>query len=309
MEYTKPFLTFDQQADLLMDERGMVADRDDLIRHLQDVGYYRLSGYWHIYKKRGTDVFWEGTTFQRVWDMYVFDRQFRLVVLDAVERVEIYMRTQLAYLLAEQTGPFGFLDASNLPRLSVERYNHFIDKCHEVYGRARAGEPFAKHFHDKYGDKHDLPPYWVLVNVMDFGMVVTLFKGAPVSIRHQIANNLGVSAKVLDSWLVTINTIRNICAHHGRLWNRVIGNPPLIPRAEEWHSPYEVKNDKIFGSLTVLSYLLERVAPATNWRVRLLDLVGGLSARNQARMGFTEGWRSCPIWSRWLTYSDGTVEG
>lgn len=101
MEYTKPFLTFEQQADLLMNDRGMVADRDDLINHLRDVGYYRLSGYWHIHKKQGSDEFWEGTTFRRVWDMYVFDRQFRLVVFDAVERVEVYMRTQLAYILAE----------------------------------------------------------------------------------------------------------------------------------------------------------------------------------------------------------------
>lgn len=139
MEYTKPFLTFEQQADLLMDERGMVADRDDLIRHLQDVGYYRLSGYWHMHKKRGSDDFWEGTTFQHVWDMYVFDRQFRLVVLDAAERVEVYMRTQLAYLLAEQTGPFGFLDRANLPKLSEERYGHFMDKCRSVYGRSRGG--------------------------------------------------------------------------------------------------------------------------------------------------------------------------
>ena len=101
MEYTKPFLTFEQQADLLMNDRGMVADRDDLINHLRDVGYYRLSGYWHIHKKQGSDEFQEGTTFRRVWDMYVFDRQFRLVVFDAVERVEVYMRTQLAYILAE----------------------------------------------------------------------------------------------------------------------------------------------------------------------------------------------------------------
>lgn len=302
MEYTKPFLTFEQQADLLIDERGMVADRDDLIRHLQDVGYYRLSGYWHIHKKHdGSDKFWEGTTFECVWETYVFDRQFRLVVLDAVERVEVYMRTQLAYLLAEQTGPFGFLDQANLPRLKRERYERFMAKCHDAYERARGGEPFAKHFHDKYGDKHDLPPYWMLVNVMDFGMVVTLYKGAPVPVRKAIADDLGVSTKVLDSWLVTVNTVRNICAHHGRLWNRVIGNPPMIPRAKEWHEPFEVRNDKIFGTLTVLSYLLERLAPDTGWRDRLLVLVRGLSVRNQGRMGFARGWETCPLWAKWLS--------
>jgi len=300
MEYTKPFLTFEEQANLLIEERGMIANRDDLIRHLQDVGYYRLSGYWHIHRKRGSDEFWEGTMFERVWDMYVFDRQFRLSVLAAVERVEIYMRSQLAYLLAKQAGPFGFQDNANLPRLNAEHYSKFIKKCNEAYKRARDGEPFAKHFHAKYGDMHGLPPYWILVNVMDFGMVVTLYKGSPVPVRQEIAADLGVSAKVLDSWLVTINTVRNICAHHGRLWNRVIGNPPKIPRDTNWHNPHEVKNEKIFGTLTVLSYLLERVAPDTDWRGRLLGKVLKLSQRNQERMGFVGNWRECPYWKPYL---------
>ena len=234
MEYTKPFLSFEQQANLLIEDRGMIADRDDLVEHLKDVGYYRLSGYWHIYKKNGSDKFWEGTTFRRVWDMYVFDRQFRLVVLDAVERVEIYMRNQLAYLLAEATGPFGFLDPSGLPRLSNEDYDRFISKCHDVYKKAKKAEPFAKHFEGKYGDIQELPPYWVLVNLMDFGMVVTLYRGANTKIRGVVADSLGVPARVLDSWLVSINTVRNICAHHGRLWNRIIGNPPKIPNAKKW---------------------------------------------------------------------------
>lgn len=301
MEYVKPFLTFEQQADLLK-KRGMIADRDDLICHLQDVGYYRLSGYWHIYIKHdGSDVFWEGTTFQRIWDIYIFDRQFRLLVLDAEERLEVYMRTQLSHLLAEQTGSFGFLNPSDLPRLDNDGYLYFMKKCHEVYNRAKNGEPFAKHFHDKYGDKHDLPPYWMLVNMMDFGMVVTLYKGSPVAIRKQIADDLGVSAKVLDSWLVTINTVRNICAHHGRLWNKVIGNPPMIPKASEWHDPHEVKNDKIFGTLTILSYLLERIAPDTNWRKRLLDKVLTLSPSNQIRMGFIDNWQECPLWKPYFS--------
>lgn len=299
MEYTKRFLTFEEQADLLI-SRGLIADRDDLISHLEDVGYYRLSGYWYIHKKLDTNKFWEGTTFQRVWVTYVFDRQFRLVVLDAVERVEIYMRTQLAYLLAQETGPFGFLSRDGLPRLSQERYERFMQKCHEAYARAKSGEPFAKHFDKKYSDLHDLPPYWMLVNLMDFGMVVTLYKGSSVSIRKHIANDLGISARVLDSWLVTINTVRNICAHHGRLWNRTIGNPPIIPKAEEWHCPYDVKNDKIFGTLTILSHLLEYVAPESSWRHRLLSMTLKLSIKDQERMGFLTGWRESPFWKPYL---------
>lgn len=87
-EYTKPFLPFDEQADLLL-ERGMQGDREVMVKHLKDVGYYRLSGYWHIFKQ-SDDTFRRDTTFDKVWDYYVFDRQLRLCVLDAIERVEMW---------------------------------------------------------------------------------------------------------------------------------------------------------------------------------------------------------------------------
>lgn len=168
----------------LIDQRGMVADRASLIEHLQDAGYYRLSGYWHIFKQPD-DMFRGGTTFAKVWDLYTFDRQFRLVVFDAIERVEVYFRTQLAYELARTTGPFGFNDRNNLPNLGEERYGRFIRKCKEAFNRSR--EPFAIHFKDKYGDERELPPYWMLVNLMDFGMTLTLYKGASNGIRKRIA--------------------------------------------------------------------------------------------------------------------------
>lgn len=184
MEYAKPWLSFEGQADLFINERGLIANRTDLISHLSDVGYYRLSGYWHIFKRQPVasadgekdERFLEGTTFEQIWKLYTFDRQFRLVVLDAIERVEVYFRTQLAYRLAEATGPFGFLDRGNLPRLSEEEYAEFIERCQDELERSR--EPFAIHFKSTYGDEHDLPPYWILVNLMDFGTMLRLFAGA-----------------------------------------------------------------------------------------------------------------------------------
>lgn len=298
MEYLKPFISLEDQADRLLG-KGMSANRDDLITHLRDAGYYRLSGYWYIFKNRDAGRFVEGTSFERVWNLYVFDRQFRLIVLDAVERVEVYVRSQLANLLAEDSGPFGFLDNANLPRMNEKRYTDFISRCKRAYQRSR--EPFAIHFNKKYGDGHKLPPYWMLVNLMDFGMAVSLYKGAPVEVRQAISDELEVSTTVLDSWLVTINTIRNICAHHGRLWNRTIGTPPAIPRKDaRWHEPVEVSNKKIFGSLTVLSYILSYIAPNTSWRVRLLSQVERLPEEDQERMGFVEGWKDCPIWGQYL---------
>jgi len=87
MEYTKPSLTYEEQADLLI-SRGLLADRDILIATLQNVNYYRLSGY--LYPFRNTDdSFLDGTTLNIVWRRYRLDRRLRFLLLDAIERVEV----------------------------------------------------------------------------------------------------------------------------------------------------------------------------------------------------------------------------
>lgn len=91
--------------------------------------------------------------------------------------------------------------------------------------------------------------------------------------------------------------------HHGRLWNRGLGTRPTIPtksKYPEWHEPYQVRSDNMFGILTILSYLLERIAPETGWRTRLFELLDRLDADELRRMGFAEGWQGCPLWGSYL---------
>lgn len=304
MEYQKPWLSYEQQADRL-EERGLSFDRTDLVAHLADIGYYRLSGYWYIYKQNPGSVdesFVPGTSFEKVWDLYTFDRQLRLITLDAIERVEVYMRTQLAYRLAETAGPFGYLDRSTLPNMEQSTYGHFMSRCFTAYDRSKT--PFIEHFKQKYGDSHGLPPYWTLVNIMDFGMMLTLFKGSPDAVKRGISSDLGVRAEVFESWLLTLNTVRNACAHHDRLWNKRLGNRTKIPRGHrypEWHRPHEVNNSTTFTLLTILGYLLERIAPNTSWHGKVVHLLQNRSEEDLRRMGFREGWETCPMWARWLS--------
>lgn len=307
MRYTKPWLSYEQQADRLVN-RGLLCDRQELIKRLVDVGYYRLSGYLYIFKldpTGGDESFVPGTSLDKVWELYTFDRQLRLITLDAIERVEVYMRTQLAYLLAETSGPFGYLDKTTLPNMDYRAYGKFMTRCFGAYDRSRT--LFIEHFKNKYGDSHELPPYWTLVNIMDFGMMLTLFRGSPDSVKKSIAGELEVPPEVLESWLLTLNTVRNVCAHHDRLWNRRLGNQMKIPRRRrypEWHDPYEVPNSNTCGLLTVLSYVLERIAPGTSWHGKLEMLLNAREEDDLRRMGFGEGWRECPLWSRWMTVAN-----
>ena len=110
MKYTKPPLTFEQQADLLL-SRGMQGDRSVMIDRLGAVNYYRLSGYWHIFRTGTSHQFRPNTTFDFVWQPYIFDRRLRLLVMDAIERIEVTVRTQLAYHHSHLArSPFGYAD-------------------------------------------------------------------------------------------------------------------------------------------------------------------------------------------------------
>ena len=143
----------------------------------------------------------------------------------------------------------------------------------------------------------------MLANIMDFGMMLTLFKGAPNDVKKGIANEVGVPVEVYESWLLMLNTARNVCAHHDRLWNRRLGNRPKIPRGHrhpDWHRPYKVNNSTTFTLLTILSYLLVRIAPSTSWHDKVLQLLQSRDEEDLRRMGFEEGWKSCPMWARWL---------
>lgn len=294
MKYEKPWLSIEEQTSLLI-SRGMCGDARIIQDRLSQVGYYRLSGYAHVYKDEH-GFFRSGTSIDKVWDLYTFDRQLRLHVLDAIERVEIYLRSKLAYHLAEANGAFGYLERSSLPRLSHKEYLQFMRSAIDCFNRS--GESFAVHFRGSYGDQCGMPPYWILVNTLNLGSLKKLYSGAPVNVRKKIADELGVPTKVLDSWLLSLNTVRNVCAHHSRLWNKPFGTKPMIPRSDErWHHPYEVCPDRLFGILTILCSLLRTIAPQSKWRCRL---IAHLDSRNESElrsMGFPQDWKNGPFWN------------
>jgi abortive infection bacteriophage resistance protein len=265
---------------------------------LAAVSYYRLSGYWYPFRN-ADDSFRPDTHFDEIWKRYVFDRRLRLLVIDAIERIEIAIRTQLSYQHAHQHGPFAYATQTNsLPKLSPSAHRQFIDRIQEEVRRSK--EPFVAHFQEKYGDVHPMPPVWIASEIMSFGTILTFYRGCTRQVKQSIASVFGLPDKVFDSWLMTLNAVRNICAHHGRLWNREIGVKPLIPRPPkytEWRQPIRVDNNRVFAVLTICRYCLRITAPQSRWADRLRELIAQSPNIPAPSMGFPERWEQCPIWS------------
>lgn len=116
MKCRKSRISINEQIALLTESKGLkCSDQSELGRALVEVGHYRLSAYWFPYKtkcKSGITIFREGTTFETIIYTYEFDRALRQLMFDAVGRIEIYLKSRIAYLASEERGPFCYPDVT-----------------------------------------------------------------------------------------------------------------------------------------------------------------------------------------------------
>lgn len=304
MHYTKPALSFDQQADLLLKRGLIVADKQTLVLTLSLVNYYRLSAYSFPFRMidaaTGDETFKPGTTLEVIWKRYCFDRQLRLIIMNAIEYVEVaILRTRMVEIFTGKYGPFGYADIHNFsPSFLPDDHRKMIDDL--AIAVQRSNEEFVDHYRNKY-DEETLLPLWMSVEVMTFGQLFTFYRNLNRSEKQAIASGLGVFPPVLDSWLKTLNYIRNSCAHHARLWNRELPIRPLIPDKKhqpDWYIPGPMLNHRIYAVLTYLKYLVDILYPQNNWKNELLQIFLAYPEIELKWMGFPKKWETCPIWMK-----------
>ena len=249
----------------------IVDDREAAEFYLQHINYYRLGAYWLPFEAdHATRTFRPGTHFAQVLDLYAFDRELRLLVLDAIERVEVSVRSQWAYQLAHQHGPHAHLDASLAFKRHLWQTN--LDKLDREV--TRSDEAFIKHLQNTYAES--LPPVWAVCEVMSLGLLSRWFNNLkPMPTRRAIATIYGVDEKVLESWRRHLSLARNICAHHRRLWNREFTITALLPRNKPagLTTQFQTGSRKLYNTLVILLHCMDMIAPRHHWRTRLKALI------------------------------------
>jgi abortive infection bacteriophage resistance protein len=301
MEYLKGHLPLAEQADRLLD-RGLLADKDELVRRLAAVSYYRLSGYLFPFRAADSDNFRPGTELLVVWGRYCFDRRLRVLLLDAIERVEVAVRTQLVYHFSRAHGAFGHTHEANLPRLKIGEYIEWREALIEETQRSK--EAFKDHFFKKYGDCHQNLPIWMVSELMSMGSMLTFYKGVEKSIQDQVAGHFGMPDEQLLGWLRGLYAARNICAHHSRIWNRILGYAPGLPQKNkhpEWHLKDEAGKSLIVGNRTGMVLILchqflKLITPTSCWQQRVNELFAEYPEIPLTDMGLTADWQNHPLW-------------
>lgn len=327
-KFDKPALTVAEQLALLRTRGLNVRDEVRAIRYLEIISVFRLSPYMRPFQDANCEnhTFHQGSEFKQIVNLYAFDRELRLFVMDAIERVEVATRAAINnYMAVQYDNPHWFMDQQVFNR----RYDHqgllnelrtklndeqrnfnqeiirITDKASDEITKKKRIEHRARdNYFRFYGHRYhlpELPPGWAIVEVLSLGALSRLFGGLKRdSDRKKIAKQFDIPHDILESWLHTLTFIRNLCAHHSRLWNRELSIPPKLPKI--WILPDRLIPSqvqpvrRVYVVLLILSHLMEQVSPDSEWRIRFRSLLKRYPATNLTMMGFPSDWEQHALW-------------
>ncbi len=301
------FLIADQIA--LLKQRGMLfKDETTATQFLASISYYRLKGYWWDMQ---TDIALHNlnphTYFEDVIDRYNFDRHLRLILFDAIERIEIALRTKMIYHLSHSYTGLWYLDPSifenttyTINGITKTIHLHTLDELKKEFNRSQ--ETFIKDHRTRFPNQD--ADAWKIMEIASMGTLSKLYK----NLKHQlpekatIAKEMGLNLhSELSSWLESITYVRNIIAHHSRLWSRSMVKKPtehLNNPIGQWftHPLTPVQSKKPFLIISSMVYLCNHVTPGHHIKAKILDLISNNPTLPLYKLGFLNNWKSEPLW-------------
>ncbi|MDO5772085.1 MAG: Abi family protein [Bacteroidales bacterium] len=292
--YNQPQIAVEEQIRLLKSE-GLSFENECRAKHLlNNISMFRLKSYLKPLRQQKSRRFKPGAKFDQAYTLYKFDSELRKMVCSELEKVEVSIRTQLSLTMGDEAGVFWFADKANFR--DANRHASLLRNLQEELHRS--DDEAIIQFRHIYANP--FPPTWMTFEVSSFGTLSMMYRWLRAGhARRHVANFYGVSDSVLESWLHSIVYVRNICAHHSRLWNRRLSINALVPRRTSLPFvtiPCDTK--KVYYVLSIILYFLQTINPNNTFVTRFKSLLAKYPSVDVAAMGFpSDNWQDEPLWS------------
>ncbi|CAH0129110.1 hypothetical protein SRABI112_00162 [Pseudomonas mediterranea] len=295
----KPFRSYSDLCTLLTSRGMQIIDVPRAKRKLSQIGYYRLSGFWYPCreflrdargdvvlcaagkKPRRQNAFTPGTHFDSVIELYLFDKKLRQLMLDAIERVEVHLRSAIAHEVGFHD-PLAYQDIRYINPSQTRTFTTKQGKPRNIWNdwSKRQEEQIARSREDSiewHRQQRKAMPFWVIVEAWDFGIASKYYEILKDGHRNRICKRFGLThARILKEWLQEISILRNRCAHHSRIWNQVSANPvPTVP-----NDPYFQRlgldsnaKSRLYGLIAILWYLVKNIGVNSKWIHQVADVI------------------------------------
>lgn len=324
--YNKPPTTPFAQIQKLKGQGLTFSDEPLAESVLSTVGYFRFRGYLYPYFDLSVTPstprkFKVGATFEQAHDMYCFDDGLRQLIFSVLPTIEVVLRNDLDTIMCLTAGHgFWYLNQDWFKKDFPERTIQSIQTSF-----AQSKEAFADHYHDTYFNSHTprykgMPPFWVAAEMTTLGQSLEIFKNLkedapgfppqgliPKSTPlDKMAHGLGAAHyRDLVSWIHSLRDTRNVCAHHGRLWNRNLRAPAGLTSKVSVPFPLihpgttQQKMNTVYAVLVVLRLICKKRSLTEQIKPRLVELFNQYpeAINHMGAAGIPINWELDTIWT------------
>ncbi|MBJ6273832.1 Abi family protein [Staphylococcus aureus] len=270
-------LSFQEQADLLQDRGMIIKNSDNAIKKLENIGYYKLKEFAHPLSKVTKDEFgnniriYNEVNFDDVITRYYQDKNLRMGLLHAIEKIEVSLKTRISYVLGETYGAFGYLNFSKWCNKN-EYCKHYLNYQEnrfkkELYKKIKLSRSYE--LQDKKNlNERKLPSIWLMTDVLMFGDIVNLLTLMSKKNLQKISNYYKCSNRELISWLKCLNFIRNICAHNSNVIDIKLTTAPIV--YEKWKGDiFQFKDGNYSNRLAIVIFIIHHFIEQINDRYKI----------------------------------------
>jgi abortive infection bacteriophage resistance protein len=296
LKYNKLPIKISEQVSKLKD-RGLKFENESRAQnYLSNISYYRLRAYTYPFQDnlKENQPFNVDISFDQIIELYVFDRKLRLFIFESIEKIEVALRTQIIYHFAIRYGSHWQLK----PELYRDQ-TRFIEHLESLQKESeRSNETFISHYKSKYSDPKE-PPSWMSLEVISLGLLSKIFqnlKKGPE--KDAVTNHFGLKdVSIIENWMLCFSTLRNICAHHGRIWNRRLIQIKLPTHpTQSFHKNKSIYTNKLYAVLSCITYVLKIIDPESTYSAQLKGLMKTCPLEQTKEMGFPENWLTEDLW-------------
>ncbi|WP_236824054.1 Abi family protein [Bisgaardia hudsonensis] len=254
-------------------------------KKLAQVGYYRLSGFWHTARKQMgngclSDNFLPSTSFEEIYKLYIFDKKLRILLLDIIERLEIHIRGVIAHEIGRED-PLAY---EKVEFINPNMLDDFLEWQKSITIKiTRSKDEFVKH----HLDKKQTLPFWVIIELWDFGNLSKYYSMLKPEYQNMVCKRFNIDNHTLSHWLRQINFLRNCVAHHCRVWNRLFTAEMTIPsvnnkkfkrykKARSYFSKLGITTEdkyRLFSRIAVMWYLINQTSTNYIWLEKVNEIL------------------------------------
>ena len=301
----KTFKSLEEQIEI-MKNKGLVINDESFCKEvLLRENYFFLNGYRRTFmKNKDKSRYINGTTFEELYSLFLFDRKIRNILFKNILIVENNIKSIISYQLSKK---YGYREKEYLKPTNFNysfdnkrQVNDLISKMKRQIKNNAVTHSATRHYVTNYG----YIPLWVLVKVLSFGIVVELFSVLKKEDQYDIVEIYGMDLKDFVVYLSIVSNYRNLCAHEDIVYdNRTQKCIDDSIYHRKLHIPM-MDNEYIYGKndLFALMIILKCLLKDEEVKNLVLEIDNAINELNNNlrsisvgkvldKMGFPENWK------------------